>query len=61
MGILDFLEYGLSRLFINFKGRDEKLFIKGPAFADFPEPTLPITSPDCGPSGSSMKPNTYDS
>lgn len=56
MGILSYIEYGLSWLFFNFKGRDEKLFTKGPAFANFPEPTMTVTSPDCGPSGSVMKP-----
>ena len=56
MGLLDYVEYCLSWLFLNFKGRDAKLFTKGPAFADFPEPTITITSPDCGPSGSVMKP-----
>ena len=56
MGILEYIEYGLSWLFINFKGRDAKLFTKGPAFTDFPSPTIELTSPDCGPSGSSLKP-----
>lgn len=56
MGILDYVEYCLSWLFFNFKGRDAKVFTKGPAFADFPKPTIEVTSPDCGPSGSDMKP-----
>ena len=56
MAILDYVEYFLSWLFQNFKGRDEKVFTKGPAFADYPKPTIEITSPDCGPSGSVMKP-----
>jgi phosphatidylethanolamine-binding protein (PEBP) family uncharacterized protein len=55
MEILQYLEYGLARLLYNLRGRDAKLFIKGPAFADFPEPTIEINSPDCGPSNSIMK------
>ncbi|KAK8055836.1 hypothetical protein PG993_001063 [Apiospora rasikravindrae] len=42
------LEVSLSWLLQNFKHRDDKLFIKGPAFADHPAPTIPVTSPDCG-------------
>ena len=55
MEVLQYLEYGLARLLYNLRGRDAKLFIKGPAFADFPEPTIEINSPDCGPSNSTMK------
>ncbi|KAK8050007.1 hypothetical protein PG994_011737, partial [Apiospora phragmitis] len=32
----------------NFKHRDDKLFVKRPAFADHPAPTISVTSPDCG-------------
>ena len=52
--VLSYIEYGLGRLFINQKGRDAKLFIKGPAFADFPEPTFEVDSLECGPSNSVM-------
>jgi len=55
MAILDYVEISLSWLFANQKGRHPKLFTKGPAFIDFPEPTIVIDSPDCGPSGSEMK------
>jgi phosphatidylethanolamine-binding protein (PEBP) family uncharacterized protein len=54
MGILDYIEYGLARLLINYRGYDDQLFCKGPAFAEFPEPTFEIESPDCGPSNSTM-------
>ena len=55
MEVLHYVEYGLGKMLYSFRARDAKLFIKGPAFADFPEPTLTITSPDCGPSNSTMK------
>jgi len=42
------VEVTLSYLFRNAKGRDAKSFFKGPAFAAVPDPTIPITSPDCG-------------
>lgn len=55
MGPLVFTEYGLGRLTSYFKANDAKLFTKGAAFADFPEPTLELSCPECGPSGSMMK------
>lgn len=42
------LEVTLAWLFKNAKGRDEKSFHKGPAFADFTEPTIIVTSPELG-------------
>lgn len=54
MGIFDYVEYGLARLLINQKGRDGGLFMKTSAFANMPEPTFTIDSPDCGPSNSHM-------
>jgi hypothetical protein len=54
MGILGYIEYGLARLLINYRGYDDQLFCRGPAFAEFPEPTFEIESPDCGPSNSTM-------
>ncbi|MCJ1295341.1 hypothetical protein MMC34_006903 [Xylographa carneopallida] len=56
MAILDYIEAILSWLLANQKGRHPKLFTKGPAFADVPEPTFVVDSPDCGPSGSYMRP-----
>jgi phosphatidylethanolamine-binding protein (PEBP) family uncharacterized protein len=52
---MDYIIYGLAKLLYNLRGRDAKLFIKGPAFSDFPEPTIEMNSPDCGPSNSPMK------
>jgi len=55
MGIFSPLEYGLSKAFYSYRGRDEKLFSKTAPFAEFIKPTFEITSPECGPSGSEMK------
>lgn len=51
---MNYVEYGLSRLFSNAKGRDARLFTKGPAFAQFPHPTITIECPEVGPSGSQL-------
>ncbi|KZF26793.1 PEBP-like protein [Xylona heveae TC161] len=56
VSVWDYIELFFSWLFANAKGRDDKLFIRGPAFADLPDPTLTVESPDCGPSHSHMKP-----
>ena len=50
-----YLEYAIGRLTSSFKFHDVKLFTRGPAFTDFPKPTLEISCPECGPSGSTMK------
>lgn len=55
MGIADTIENAMGKLFINFRGRDEKLFTRGPAFIHYPEPTFFMESPDCGPTGSALK------
>jgi phosphatidylethanolamine-binding protein (PEBP) family uncharacterized protein len=52
---MDYIIYGLAKLLYNLRGRDAKLFTKGPAFADCADPTISVTSPDCGPSNSTMK------
>ncbi|KIL84790.1 hypothetical protein FAVG1_12018 [Fusarium avenaceum] len=49
-----YIEVTASWLFKSFKGRDAKAFFTTPAFASHPEPTLPITSPDCGPDGATL-------
>ncbi|UKZ71403.1 uncharacterized protein TrAtP1_012362 [Trichoderma atroviride] len=46
--MLKYVEITASWLFANAKGRDAKTFVKGPQFASYPEPTIQITSPDCG-------------
>jgi phosphatidylethanolamine-binding protein (PEBP) family uncharacterized protein len=56
-----YIEVGLAWLLKNAKGRDEKSFYTRPAFADFPTPTIELTSPDCGPDGSRLAVEyTYD-
>ncbi|KAH7001912.1 phosphatidylethanolamine-binding protein [Ilyonectria destructans] len=49
-----YLEVAASWLFKNFRGRDDKAFTTRPAFAAHPEPTLHITSPDCGAHGATL-------
>ena len=48
------IEASLAWILKNAKGRDEKSFYRSPAFKDFPEPTISITSPDCGESGATL-------
>lgn len=46
---------GFLGYYVLYNKRDRKdLFETAPAFADHPKPTIEITSPDCGPSGSAM-------
>ncbi|KAL7818480.1 phosphatidylethanolamine-binding protein [Trichoderma gracile] len=54
--MLKYVEAAASWLFANAKGRDAKAFTKGPAFTSHPAPTIPITSPDCGPDGAVLSP-----
>ncbi|KAF8862226.1 PEBP-like protein [Acephala macrosclerotiorum] len=49
---MDYLERTVSYFTKNVRGHDAKLFFRGPAFKSFPEPTITVTSPDCGPSSS---------
>ncbi|KAM0303620.1 hypothetical protein ACHAPM_003189 [Fusarium culmorum] len=49
-----YIEVAASWLFKNYKGRDAKAFFTTPAFAQQPEPTLSVTSPDCGPDGATL-------
>ncbi|KAJ5115228.1 hypothetical protein NUU61_000987 [Penicillium alfredii] len=51
---MKYVEYGFSRLFANAKGRDAKLFSKGPAFSQFSNPTIDIECPEVGASGSQL-------
>ena len=44
--VRDYIEVAASWLFKNQKHRDDKCFIKSPAFASLPAPTIKITSPD---------------
>ncbi|KAJ3502035.1 hypothetical protein NM208_g16810 [Fusarium decemcellulare] len=54
-----YIEVAASWLFKNAKGRDAKAFFTSPAFASHPEPTLPITSPDCGQDGATLGKSIY--
>ncbi|RFU78142.1 hypothetical protein TARUN_4074 [Trichoderma arundinaceum] len=54
--MLNYVEVAASWLFANAKGRDAKAFTKGPAFASHPDPTIQITSPDCGADGATLSP-----
>jgi phosphatidylethanolamine-binding protein (PEBP) family uncharacterized protein len=57
MGALDYVEYALAKLLANVKGHEAGRFIRGPAFASFPDPAITVTSEDCGASGSNMSIN----
>ncbi|KAI1487460.1 PEBP-like protein [Biscogniauxia mediterranea] len=50
------LEVALSWLLRNAKGHDARSFYARPAFADagLADPSITVTSPDCGPSGSRL-------
>ena len=52
--MLKYVEYGLSKLFYNAKGRDAGLFTKTAPFSKFPEPTITLECPEVGPSGSQL-------
>lgn len=52
---LERIESALGGTFASYRGHDDKLFIKSPAFQSHPEATITITSPECGPSISSLQ------
>ncbi len=49
-----YIEYALGSLLSSQRGRDDKLFTKGQAFANLPEPIIEVNSRDCGPSNSKL-------
>lgn len=49
-----YIEASLSWLFKNAKGRDNKAFFTGLAFAEHKEQTITVTSPDCGETGATL-------
>jgi phosphatidylethanolamine-binding protein (PEBP) family uncharacterized protein len=51
---MNYIEYGLSRIFASAKGRDARLFTKGPAFAQHPTSTISISCPEVGQTGSNL-------
>ena len=52
--ILKALEYLLGRLFYSRRAYDAGIFYKSAAFSSHPNPTIPLHSPDCGPSGAKL-------
>jgi phosphatidylethanolamine-binding protein (PEBP) family uncharacterized protein len=52
--VLQIIEYVLGRLLYQRRAYDCDLFYKSVAFRDHPKPTIPITSPDCGPTGARL-------
>ncbi|KAH7144017.1 phosphatidylethanolamine-binding protein [Dactylonectria macrodidyma] len=52
--MIAYLEVAASWLFMNHRGRDAKAFTTHPAFASCREPTLYVTSPDCGADGATL-------
>jgi len=55
MPVADYIEIVLATLLKSVRGHEAGIFAKGPAFKDFPEPTLKVESPDCGVSGSEFQ------
>lgn len=53
--MLSYVEATASWLLKNQRGRDEKAFTKGPAFAGL-DATISVTSPDCGAAGATLGP-----
>lgn len=51
MSLLKLLEYCIGCLLYRLRGYDHLCLFKTRAFAQHPKPSIPITSPDCGPSG----------
>ena len=46
--LIERIEYAIGRALSFIRGHDAKLFIKAPVFRGHPEPTFPVTSPECG-------------
>lgn len=49
--LLKIMEYLLGRLLYRRRAYDTQLFCKSTAFKQHPNATIPVTSPDCGPTG----------
>jgi hypothetical protein len=54
MRISDSVKFVLGKLLYFSRGHDSGLFIHGPALKGLPESSLSVTSPSCGPSGSTL-------
>ena len=50
-----YIEYALGSLLTSQRGRDDKLFTKGPAFGGLSGPTIEVTCSECGPSNSNLE------
>jgi phosphatidylethanolamine-binding protein (PEBP) family uncharacterized protein len=50
----DYIEIVLATLLSHVRGHESERFVKGTAFSTLPDPTITITSSDCGLSGSKM-------
>lgn len=53
---MDYIEQALAWLLSSRRGHDAGLFHKTRAFANVPEPTIPLECPDIGPTGSTILP-----
>ncbi|KAK1980856.1 phosphatidylethanolamine-binding protein [Colletotrichum cereale] len=51
-----YIEVSLSWLLMKSRGHDAKAFYTSPAFASHAEPTITVTSPDCGASPATLGP-----
>ena len=51
---LERLEFGIDSLLFSVRGHDAALFNKTQAFKDHPEPTITVTAPEHGASGSEL-------
>lgn len=51
---LERLEDALGGALSSYRGHDDKLFFKSPAFKAHPDPTIIVTSPECGDSNSEL-------
>jgi hypothetical protein len=56
MRISNLAKFILEKLLYFSRGHDSGLFIHGSAFKALPEGSLSVTSPSCGPSGSTLSP-----
>ena len=52
---LERFEAAIGWLLFSIRGHDAKLFTKTPSFQDYPTPTITVTSPECGESGSQLQ------
>ena len=53
--LLERVENALGGAFSSYRGHDDKLFFKSPGFKAHPNPTIIVTSPECGESTSELR------